>query len=159
MKRMSIIATLIVAGFTACDQKGRTCDGDTLESTPTICPNDNVVRFGAYVGSAPQKTLVLSNQSTANLDVSQVSLSGGSPFSLKTSETIPASIAGNKYLLVNVIFAPEAPGYFQSTLSVKSNAQKCAWVDGGVPSDCGEVTFAVSGCGVQPDAGAPAECP
>lgn len=158
MKRMSIIATLIVAGFTACGQKGTTCDGTTLESTPTICPNDDAVRFGAYVGSAPQKTLVLANESTANLDVSAVSLSGGSQFSIKTSETIPASIAGNKYLLVNVVFAPDAPGYFQSTLSVKSNAQKCAWADGGTPANCGDVSFAISGCGVELDAGTPAEC-
>lgn len=160
MKRLSIITTLIVTVFTACSQQGsgRTCDGDTLESTPTICPNDDVVRFGAYVGSAPQKTLVLTNGSTANLDVSSISLSGASQFTVKTSEPVPATITGNKYLLVNVVFSPDAPGFFQSTLNVKSNAQKCAWSDGGTPASCGDVTFAITGCGVAFDAGTPAEC-
>lgn len=156
MKRLCLIVSAIVSTFTACSQPGTTCDGDFLESKATICPNAETIAFAAYVNTAPLKTLILTNESTANLSVTAVEKSGAGEFSIETSEPVPATVAGNKHLLVKVVFAPNSVGSFEGKLKVKSNAEKCAWSDGGVPADCGTLEFALTGTGVEaPDAGTP----
>lgn len=170
MKRSSTMTLLILSAFAACGQTGdgKPCNGVDLQSTPTLCPDRASIGFGlenrsgAYIGTRPQETLIITNGSTADLEISQITLSGDSNFAMDTSAPLPAKVAGNKTLLVRLIFSPDAEGLFQSNLNVKSNADKCApnQRDGGYPADCGNVDIIIGGCGVDPnsDAGVPAEC-
>lgn len=130
------------------------CDGMSLQNQPYLCPDRGSIGFarefmsGTFVGTRPQETLILSNGSVKDLEISSVSYGGNAAFSFKTSpETLPATIAGNKAMLVQIIFAPTQPGLHRGTLTVQSNASNS-------PSS----TFEITGCGVSPDAGIPAEC-
>lgn len=130
------------------------CDGMSLQSTPHLCPDRGSIGFarefnsGTYIGARPLETLILNNGSTANLEITAVSYSGDPAFTYKTEPaSLPATVAGNKTMLVQIVFAPTQEGLHTGTLTVQSNAANGA-----------ERTFAVTGCGVAPDAGIPEEC-
>lgn len=99
---------------------------------------------GTYIGQKPQETLSVRNGGAVDLDVSEVSFSGDSAFTMTVEPTAPASIKGNKYIYARVVFAPTEARAYSGTITMKSNA---ANADGGVQ------TFEVTGCGVPTDGG------
>lgn len=130
------------------------CDGMSLQNEPYLCPDRGSIGFarefmsGTYIGTKPQETLILNNGSVKDLEITSVSYGGDQAFTFKTSpEPLPATIAGNKSMLVQIIFAPTEAKLYRGTLTVQSNASN-------TPSQ----TFEITGCGVSPDAGIPQEC-
>lgn len=160
MKRAILIgglsAATILSAFSSCGQPTNPmpCDGETLMSTPHLCPDRGSIGFalefnsGTFIGTKPQESLRLTNGSTANLDITAISYSGDPAFTYDTSpDAIPATIAGNKNMLVRVVFAPTEARRYTGKLTVQSNAANGA-----------ERTFDITGCGVPVDGGIPAEC-
>lgn len=149
-------AAAILSAFTSCGQPGNPmpCDGETLQSDPYLCPDRGSIGFarefnsGTWIGTKPQETLILTNGSVKDLEVQAVSYSGDPAFTYRTQpEAVPATIAGNKKMLVQIIFAPTEARLYRGTLTVQSNASN-------TPSQ----SFDITGCGVSPDAGIPQEC-
>ncbi len=146
MKRVTLITTPILAAFLSCGQPGQPCDGRTLQDSAYICPNLENVDFdlsfgrGAYIGTSLQETLILTNGSTANLEIEEVSKSGDGTFAITTDpEALPASITGKKSFLVNVTFTPTEPGLRTGRLIVRSNVDfpdPDGPISAGYPDEC-----------------------
>lgn len=145
---MSCFTGVIVSIFSACGKKPEVCDPDALLDKPQVCPDRASLGFaqefnsGTFIGQKPQETLTIRNGGLADLEVTKVTFSGDSAFAMKVEPPVPASVVGNKYLFINVIFAPTQAKAYSGTITVESNAENN-------PTQ----TFAVSGCGVPADGG------
>jgi hypothetical protein len=159
----ALVSLSILCGFASCgkvpllpDGGVDICSKENLQSTPTLCPDRLSLGFGqefgtgTKIGAAPQNTISIRNNSTANLEVASATLTGDSAFTLAvgydtdagTAHDLPVSIAGNKYLYLQVIFAPTQAKAYNASITVASNA-------GNAPMQ----VFALSGCGVPTDGG------
>lgn len=153
MKRSLLVGCLsslaILSGFTACGKAPVACDGDTLMEAAQACADRESLGFarefgsGTFIGAKPQETLSIKNGGIADLNITSANLTGDSAFSLTTEPaTLPATIAGNKYFYMRVVFAPTEARLYTGKITVLSNAENA-------PSR----EFEVTGCGVPNDGG------
>jgi hypothetical protein len=159
----AFVSVSILCAFASCGKAPLLPDGgvdicskDNLQSTPTLCPDRLSLGFGqefgtgTIIGQQPQNTISIRNNSTVPLTVASATLTGDSAFTLKVAydtdagsmSALPADIAGNKDVYLQVIFAPTAAKGYTGSITVASNAANA-------PSQ----TFALSGCGVPADGG------
>jgi hypothetical protein len=86
-----------------------------------ISPVPASVGFGNVVmASTSTQTITLTNSGTANLTISQASVSGPG-FSI-TGLTVPVTIAAGKSITFNAVFAPNTSGSATGSVSLLSNA-------------------------------------
>ncbi|MEW5740891.1 MAG: hypothetical protein AB1938_18370 [Myxococcota bacterium] len=117
---------------------------------PHSCPDRASIGFaqefgsGTFIGTSVQESLSIRNGGVADLQISDISFSGDSAFSMALEPSVPSTIKGNKNQFVRLTFAPTQARLYTGTLTVTSNAVN---VTGGTQ------TFAVSGCGVPTDGG------
>lgn len=159
MKRLLVgcISSLaILSGFSACgnpailpDGGSAICSGDYLAQRPQACADRASLGFsrefgsGTYIGQKPQDTLSVKNGGIADLSITAANYSGDSAFTLTTEpSTLPATVQGNKYFYMRVVFAPTEAKLYTGKIVVVSNAEN-------KPS----LEFDVSGCGVPTDGG------
>lgn len=145
----SLCAAAILSGFFACGKPPAPCTPDSLTNAPQACPDKGSLGFGrefgtaTLLGTAPQETLTVRNGGVGDLIISSATLTGDSAFALSTEpSTFPATIAGNKYFYMRVIFTPTAAKLYTGRITVQSNAQNS-------PSQ----EFQVTGCGLPSDGG------
>jgi hypothetical protein len=145
------IAGAILSIFPACGKAPVPCDGESLMPDPHACPDRASLGFaqefgtGTLIGTAPQESLAIRNGSVADLKIDDVTFSGDSAFTVTAEPMTPATIKGNKYMYLRVVFAPTQAKQYTGTITMKSNAVN---YDGGV------LQFPVSGCGIPADGGA-----
>lgn len=108
-------------------------DSGVFLVTPTLAAFGNVT-----VGQSSQMTITLENKTLSSLVVSQVNISG-SPFSITSQATLPATVASGGTLKFNVAFAPKAAGSASGQLSVSTTA-----------ADQSPAVVALSGTGIAP---------
>lgn len=148
----------ILAGFSGCGANDSVCgllpdggkgDPDYLTPEPQACADRGSIGFGrefnsgTFIGMKPQDTLSIRNGGTSDLVVNSVTLTGDSAFTLTTEpETFPATIPGNKYVYMRVVFAPTQGKLYTAKLKVESNAKNFPVRE-----------FDISGCGVPTDGG------
>ncbi|MHB8485878.1 MAG: choice-of-anchor D domain-containing protein [Candidatus Acidiferrales bacterium] len=121
-----VLVLAIVLGFvTACGLSG--CSGLTSASSSPKPPagalsaNPPSVAFGnVVVGSSANQSFTLTNSGTANVTVSQVSISNGS-FGI-VGLSLPTTIAAGQSVTVQLQFAPQAVGSATGTASVTNNS-------------------------------------
>jgi len=112
-----------------------TLNGAGVRHQLSITPS--TVSFGnVMVGTANAQTVTLTNSGTANLNISQGSVTGAG-FGM-SGLTFPFSLAPGQSSTFNAQFAPSAPGSASGSVSVASNATNSP------------ATIALSGAGVQP---------
>jgi hypothetical protein len=98
---------------------------------------------GTFIGQRPQDTLSIKNGGLADLTITSANFSGDSAFTVTTEPaSLPATIQGNKYFYMRVVFAPTEAKLYTGKITVQSNAEN------GVTRE-----FPVSGCGVPTDGG------
>lgn len=154
----------MVSTFASCDPVPLLPDGGenicakgNLQSKATLCPDRASLGFaqefnsGTFIGTKPADTISIRNGGVVNLEVASVEKSGDPAFTVTvgydlpdggTGSELPASIRGNKYLYLQVIFAPTQAKAYSGAITVTSNANNAA-----------VQTFALSGCGVPADGG------
>lgn len=166
MKRFIVgaISFVILTGFTSCGKPPLLPDGgidicskDNLQTNPTLCPDRTSLGFGeefgtgTYIGTKPPETISIRNGGQGALEVSSVQLTGDSAFTMQvsydapsggTGTDLPATIKVNKYMFLQVVFAPTAAKQYNGTITLTSNAANA-------PTQ----TFTLSGCGVPADGG------
>ncbi len=153
MKRSLIIGCVsslaILSGFASCGKPPVACDGDSLMSTPYVCADRDGLGFGlefgtgTLIGQRPQNTLSIRNGGVKDLTISTANYSGDSAFTVTTEPaTLPATITGNKYFYMRVVFAPTEAKAYSGKITVQSNGENA-------PSK----EFALSGCGIPSDGG------
>ncbi len=121
-----VLVLAIVLGFvTACGLSG--CSGLTSASSSPKPPagalsaNPPSVAFGnVVVGSSANQSFTLTNSGTANVTVSQASISNGS-FSI-VGLSLPTTIAAGQSVNIRLQFAPQAVGSATGTASVTDNS-------------------------------------
>ncbi len=112
-----------------------TLNGNGVRHQLSITPS--TVSFGnVMVGTANAQTVTLTNSGTANLNISQGSITGAG-FAM-SGLTFPFSLAPGQSSTFNAQFAPTAPGSASGSVSVASNATNSP------------ATIVLSGAGVQP---------
>ncbi len=112
-----------------------TLNGNGVRHQLSITPS--TVSFGnVMVGTANAQTVTLTNSGTANLNISQGSVTGAG-FAM-SGLTFPFSLAPGQSSTFNAQFAPTAPGSASGSVSVASNATNSP------------ATIVLSGAGVQP---------
>lgn len=101
---------------------------------------------GTYVGTTGFNSLQVSNQGQDTLEVSNVTLSGPSVFTMKVSQDgtdrSPGDafqVASKKRFFVQVSFRPAEAKNYQGTLTIRSNAANAA-----------EKVIVLNGKGIQP---------
>ncbi len=88
---------------------------------PAIAATPSTVAFGnVTVGSPNSQTIRIQNTGTATLTISQASV-GGTGFSIN-GLTIPVNIAAGGNTTFNVIFAPNAGGAMNGSISLTNNS-------------------------------------
>lgn len=95
----------------------------TTETAPDIAVNTASLDFGSVsTGTSKELTLTVSNQGTASLDASSVSITGtnASLFSV-VSGNAPFTVAAGGSRNLTVKFSPATPGSKGATLSIASN--------------------------------------
>lgn len=162
MKRMVFIrrASLlgILAGFTGCQPTDSVCgflpdagkgDPDYLTQSAQACPDRASLGFaqefrsGTFIGTSVPDSLSIKNGGLADLTITSANYSGDSAFMVTTEPaSLPATIKGNKYFFMRVVFAPTEARAYSGKITVQSNAEKS-------PS----LEFTVTGCGVPTDGG------
>lgn len=152
MKRSLLIGCIsslaILSGFTACGKAPVACDGDSLMEAATACADRTSLGFarefgsGTFIGQRPQDTLSIKNGGIADLSITAATLTGDSAFTLTAEPVLPATITGNKYFYMRVVFAPTQAKLYTGKITVASNAANS-------PS----LEFEVTGCGVPTDGG------
>jgi hypothetical protein len=153
MKRSVILGSLaslaILSGFSSCGKEPVACDPDALMQNAQLCPDRESLGFaqefnsGTFIGQKPQDTIAIRNGGIADLQISSATISGDPAFSLATEPSmLPASIRGNRYFYMRVVFAPTEARAYSAKITVQSNAEN-------TPSR----EFQVSGCGVPTDGG------
>lgn len=145
----SLASLAILSGFSACGKAPVACDADSLMQNAHVCPDRESLGFaqefnsGTFIGQRPQDTIAVRNGGLADLEVSSATISGDPAFTLTTEPaTLPATIKGNKYFYMRVVFAPTEARAYSAKITVQSNAENA-------PSR----EFQVSGCGVPTDGG------
>jgi hypothetical protein len=152
MKRLlvgSITALGILSGFAACGKAPVACEGDSLTEAAQACADRAGLGFsrefgsGTLIGTAPQDTLAIRNGGLADLSITSATVSGDSAFTLTTvPDTFPATIQGNTYFYMRVVFTPTQPKLYTAKITVSSNAQNFPTRE-----------FDLSGCGIPADGG------
>lgn len=144
------IAGVILSIFPACGKAPVPCDGDSYMPEPHSCPDRASIGFsqefgsGTFIGTSAQESLSIRNGGTPDLQISEITFSGDSAFTMLPEPMPPSTIKGGKNQYVRLTFAPTEAKAYSGTLTVKSNAVN---VTGGTQ------TFAVTGCGVPTDGG------
>lgn len=116
--------------------------------TPHACPDRASLGFGlefgtaTLIGTKPVDSLSIRNGSVKPLEVSEVSYSGDSAFTITVEPTPPATIPGNKNLFLQVFFAPTQARAYSGKVTLKSNATNVT---------SGVLEFPITGCGIPPD--------
>lgn len=123
--------------------------GDDLTTSAQVCSDRGSLGFaqefgsGTLIGQRPQDTISIKNGGLADLTITSANFSGDSAFTVTTEPgTLPATIKGNKYFFVRVIFAPTEARAYSGKITIQSNAEKA-------PS----LEIPISGCGVPTDGG------
>lgn len=139
----------ILSGFLSCGKPPVACEGDSLTQAAQACADRQGLGFsrefgsGTFIGQKPQDTLSIKNGGIADLTITSANYSGDSAFTLTTEPpTVPATIKGNKYFYMRVVFAPTEAKLYTGKITVQSNGQVS-------PS----LEFAISGCGIPLDGG------
>lgn len=139
----------ILSGFSSCGKEPVACMGDDLTTAAQACSDRASLGFaqefgsGTFIGSRPQDTLSVKNGGIADLVITSANYSGDSAFMVTTEPaSLPATIKGNKYFFMRVVFAPTEARAYSGKITVQSNAEKS-------PS----IEFAITGCGVPTDGG------
>lgn len=102
------------------------CTKVSVPRSPQLMIDRELVGFGTeiglgtYVGAAPQDSLDLRNAGTNDLIISSVSLDGSRAFTYIGPE--PRTIAGLQHSFVTFYFRPTAPGTYNATFTINSNA-------------------------------------
>lgn len=152
MKRMllaSLTSFSILSGFAACGKAPMVCDADNLTEAAQLCSDRDSLGFarefgsGTFIGAAPQDSLLIRNGGLADLSISSATLTGDSAFTLTTEPaSLPATVKGNKYFYMRVVFAPTQAKLYTAKISVQSNAANFPSKD-----------FELTGCGVPTNGG------
>ena len=162
MKRSLLVACVSVLGilssFTSCGAPDSVCgllpdggkgDPDVLTSKAQACTDRGGLGFarefnsGTFIGQKPQDTLSIKNGGIEDLTITSADFSGDSAFTVTTEPAaLPATVKGNKYFYMRVVFAPTQAKLYTGKITVKSNAQLNP-----------ERVFDISGCGVPLDGG------
>jgi hypothetical protein len=88
----------------------------------TLVPSPGQVTFGnVSVGQTASATVLLSNQGSAPLQITQLGLTGP-PFSVADQNNLPISVAAGGTYSLNVQFDPAASGTASGQLTVTSNS-------------------------------------
>lgn len=160
MKRSVLVACVSVLGIlSGCEASDSVCgllpdggkgDPDVLTDAPQACADRAGLGFarefnsGTFIGSKPQDTLSIKNGGIQDLVIAKADYSGDSAFTVTTEPaTLPATIKGNKYFYMRVVFAPTQAKLYSGTITVETNDKP----------DSTRV-FEISGCGVPADGGA-----
>jgi hypothetical protein len=124
-------------------------DADALTTSAQVCTDRTRLGFarefgsGTFIGTKPQDTLSIRNGGTNDLTIDSVTLTGDSAFTLTTEPaTVPATIKGNKYFYMRVVFAPTQAKLYTGKITVTSNGANYPTRE-----------FDLSGCGVPTDGG------
>jgi hypothetical protein len=153
MKRSLLVGCIssvaILSGFLSCGPAPVACEGEDLTSSAQACADRGSLGFarefgsGTFIGQKPQDTLSIRNGGVSDLVITSANYSGDSAFKLTTEPTsLPATIKGNKYFYMRVVFEPTEAKLYTGKITVQSNGEKS-------PS----VEFDISGCGVPTDGG------
>lgn len=152
MKRIllaSLTSIAILSGFAACGKAPMVCDADNLTEAAQLCTDRDSLGFarefgsGTFIGASPQDSLLIRNGGLADLSISSATLSGDSAFTLTTEPaSLPATIKGNKYFYMRVVFSPREARLYTGKITVQSNAANFPGKE-----------FELSGCGVPTDGG------
>lgn len=150
MKRVSVVlvgclsSLAILSGFSSCGKEPVACMGEDLTDAAQACADRASLGFaqefgsGTFIGSRPQDSLSIRNGGIADLTITSANYSGDPAFTVSTEPaTLPATIKGNKYFFMRVVFAPTEPRAYAGKITVQSNAQNS-------PS----MEFTLTGCGV-----------
>lgn len=163
MKRSLLTLCLSVLGiltsFTGCQTGESVCgflpdggkgDADALTSAAQACADRGSLGFarefgsGTFIGQKPQDTLSIKNGGIADLTITSANYSGDPAFKVTTEPaTLPATIKGNKYFYMRVVFEPTEAKLYTGKIVVQSNGEQN-------PSR----EFEITGCGVPTDGGA-----
>ncbi len=154
MKRSLLIGSLsalaILSGFAACGKPPVACEGDSLVSAAQVCTDRDSLGFaqefgsGTFIGQRPLDTLAVKNGGIEDLTITSANYSGDSAFTVTTQPaSLPATIQGNKYFYMQVVFAPTEAKLYTGKIVLQSNGEN-------FPSK----EFLISGCGVPTDGGA-----
>lgn len=153
MKQSLIVGCIsslaILSVFPACGKPPVACEKDSLTSSAQACPDRASLGFarefnsGTRIGTRPQESIAIKNGGIADLTITSANFSGDPAFTLSTEPgTLPATIKGNKYFYLRVIFAPTEARLYTGKITMQSNAEVS-------PSR----EFEISGCGVPTDGG------
>jgi hypothetical protein len=115
----------------------KTASGTPSASAGTISVSPGSVAFGSVtVGSPATTKLALANSSSNPVVISALTMTG-SAFTVSGAGTLPATVAANSTLNLNVQFAPTAAGSATGQLTIADNSLSNA-----------SVTVALTGTGV-----------
>ena len=109
--------------FTLCGCLGGTIISPAASaSSSSLRTSPSTVTFGGVaLGNTASETVSLTNQGSAAVTVSQVSVSG-QPFSVSGEGDLPITIAAGGTYMLNVNFSPNATGTAAGQLRIGSNA-------------------------------------
>ena len=123
--------------------------GDDLTTSAQACADRASLGFaqefgsGTKIGTAPQETLSIKNGGIADLTITAATFNGDPAFSMTTEPTsLPATVKGNQYFFMRVVFAPTEARAYSGKITLQSNGEKS-------PS----IEFPITGCGVPTDGG------
>lgn len=93
--------------------------------TPSVAFSQSSVNFGAAVigTTSPATTITLTSNGTADLTISQISITGTNAGDFSQTNNCPATLTISSTCTVNVTFAPTASGMHTASLTVADNAQ------------------------------------
>jgi hypothetical protein len=109
------------------------------------------MNFSSKTGKDSIGVLTIANTSSTNSNLYDTLIAPMAPFSFQLQE-LPSVITEGKSRTVNVQFKPTAPGTFQSSITIKTNAQPTAQavielsgiaVAAGVGEQSGQVSFSM----------------
>jgi len=119
----------------------------TVAGSGTLVVSPSQVTFGTVsVGQTASATVLLSNEGSAPLEITQLGLTGQS-FSVAGESNLPITINAGATLSLNVQFAPIASGTATGQLTVTSNASTASTAvisltgTGNVPFNLGDATI------------------
>lgn len=160
MKRSLLVVCVSVLGIlSGCEASNSVCgflpdggkgDPDVLTNAPQACADRAGLGFsrefnsGTFIGQKPQDTLSIKNGGIQDLVITSADYTGDPAFTVTTEPaTLPATIKGNKYFYMRVVFAPTQAKLYEGKITVKFDPSK------NIP----ERVFEITGCGVPLDGG------
>lgn len=145
----SLSSLAILSVFPSCGKEPVACMGDDLTTAAQACADRASLGFaqefgsGTRIGTQPQDTLSIKNGGIADLTITAATYSGDPAFTLTTEPaTLPATVKGNQYFFMRVVFAPTEARAYSGKITLQSNGEKS-------PS----IEFPITGCGVPTDGG------